>query len=70
MYAILYLSDTGEEREHNDTVHQSFIDFKKAYNPVRRKVLYSLHIEFWVPMELSRLLKECLNLILSGLTYT
>jgi hypothetical protein len=26
--------------EYNQTIHQHFIDFKKAYNSVRREVLY------------------------------
>jgi hypothetical protein len=36
--------------EYNETVHQLFIDLKKAYNSVRMKVLYNSLIEFWVPM--------------------
>jgi hypothetical protein len=30
--------------EYNKTVHQLFIDFKTAYNPMRREVLYNLCI--------------------------
>jgi hypothetical protein len=30
-----------KEREYNETVHQLFVDFKKAYNSVRRKVFYN-----------------------------
>jgi hypothetical protein len=47
--------------EYNDTVHQLFVDFKKAYDSVRREVLYSILIEFGVPMNLVRLIKMCLN---------
>jgi sorting nexin-29 len=47
--------------EYNETVHQPFIDFKKAYNSVRKKVLYNILIEFGVPMKLDRLTKMCLN---------
>jgi hypothetical protein len=41
--------------------HQLFIDFKKAYDSVRREVLYSILIEFGAPMKLIRLIKICLN---------
>jgi hypothetical protein len=47
--------------EYNETIHQLFIDFKKAYDSVRREVLYNILIEFEVPMELVRLIKMCLN---------
>jgi hypothetical protein len=42
-------------------VYQLFIDFRKAYESVRREVLYSVLIEFGVPMKLVRLIKMCLN---------
>jgi hypothetical protein len=42
-------------------VHQLFIDFKKAYDSVRREVLYNILIEFGVPMKLVRLIKMCLS---------
>jgi hypothetical protein len=47
--------------EYNETVHQLFIDFKKAYDSVRREVLTNIIIEFGVPMKLARLIKMCLN---------
>jgi hypothetical protein len=47
--------------EYNQTVHQLFIYFKKAYDSVRREVLYNILIKFGVPMELVRLNKICLN---------
>jgi hypothetical protein len=47
--------------EYNETVHQLFIDFKKAYDSVRRKVLYNIPIEFGVPMKLVGLIKMFLN---------
>jgi len=31
--------------EYNEAVHQLFIDFKKAYDSVRREVLYNILIE-------------------------
>jgi hypothetical protein len=47
--------------EYIETVHQLFIDFKEAYDSVRREVLYNILIEFGVPMKLVRLIKMCLN---------
>jgi hypothetical protein len=43
--------------EYNETVHQLFIDLKKAYDSVRREVLYNILIEFGVSMKLVRLIK-------------
>jgi hypothetical protein len=45
--------------EYNETAHQLFIDCKKAYDSVRREVLYSILIEFGIPMKLVRLIKMC-----------
>jgi hypothetical protein len=42
-------------------VHQLFIDFKKAYDLVKREVLYNILLEFCVPKKLVRLIKMCLN---------
>jgi hypothetical protein len=47
--------------EHNEVVHQLFIDFKKAYDSVRREALYSILIEFGIPKKLVRLIKMCLT---------
>jgi hypothetical protein len=38
-------------------VHQLFIDFKKAYDSVKREVLYSILLKFVVPQKQVRLLK-------------
>ena len=46
---------------YNEEVHQLFIDFRKAYDSVRREVLYNIHIECGIPMKLVRLIKMCLN---------
>jgi hypothetical protein len=43
--------------EYTEAVHQLFIDFKKAYDSVRREVLYNILIEFGIPMKLVRLIK-------------
>ncbi|KAJ4427400.1 hypothetical protein ANN_25021 [Periplaneta americana] len=47
--------------EYKDTVHQLFIDFKKAYDSVKREVLYDILIEFGIPKKLVRLIKMCLS---------
>jgi hypothetical protein len=47
--------------EYNEAVHQLFIDHKKAYDLIRTEVLYSIFIEFRVPMKRLRLIKMCLN---------
>jgi hypothetical protein len=49
--------------EYNETVHQLFPDFKKAYDSVGREVLYNILIEFGVSMKLLvvRHIKMCLN---------
>jgi hypothetical protein len=57
----LHSSDTGKKWKYIETVHQLFIDFKKAYDSVRREVLYNILIEFGIPMKLVRLIKMCLN---------
>jgi len=41
-------------------VYQLLIDFKKAYDAFRGKILYNL-FEFGVPMKLVRLIKMCLK---------
>jgi hypothetical protein len=42
-------------------VHQLFIDFKKAYDLVKREVLYNILLGFGIPKKLVRLIKMCLN---------
>jgi len=50
---------------YNEAVHQLFIDCKKAYDSVRREVLYNILIEFGISMKLVRLIKMCLTEIYS-----
>jgi len=47
--------------EYNEEVHQLFIDFKKAYDSVRREVLYKILLEFGIPRKLARLVKMSLT---------
>jgi hypothetical protein len=37
--------------EYEKTVHQLFVDFKKAHDSVRTEVLYNILIEFGVPID-------------------
>jgi hypothetical protein len=54
-------SSNKKEKNKNEAVHQLFIDFKKAYDSVRRKVLYNILNDFGIPMKLVRLIKVCPN---------
>jgi len=47
--------------EYYETVHKLFIDFKKAYDSVRREVWYNILVGFGIPMTLVTLIKMCLN---------
>jgi hypothetical protein len=50
---IFYIRQILEEKwEYNGTVHQLFIDFKKAYDSIN---------EFGIPKKLVRVIKMCLN---------
>jgi hypothetical protein len=54
-YKIVYICQLLEKKwEYSEMVHQLFIDFKEAYNSVRREVLCSVLIEFGEPMNLVR----------------
>jgi len=47
--------------DYNLEVHQLFIDFKEAYDSVRKEVLYKILIEFGIPRKLVRLIKMSLT---------
>jgi hypothetical protein len=47
--------------EYNGKVHHLFIDFKKAYDSIRREILYNNIIEFGILRKLVGLIKMCLN---------
>jgi hypothetical protein len=42
-------------------VYQLFVDFKRAYDSVKREVLYNILLKFGIPKKLVRLIKMCLN---------
>jgi hypothetical protein len=59
---IFYIQQILKKKwEYNGMVHQLFIDFKKAYDSVKREVLYNIMLEFGIPKKLVRLIKMCLN---------
>jgi hypothetical protein len=45
------------------------MDFKKAYDSVRREVLYNILTEFGIPRKLVGLIKMCLNETYSTVQY-
>jgi hypothetical protein len=47
--------------EYNETVLNLFIDFQEAHASVRKEVLYSILIEFGVPIKFIKLIKMYLN---------
>jgi hypothetical protein len=62
MDQIFYIWQILEKKwEYNGTVHQLFIDFKKAYDSIKREVLYNILLEFGIPKKLVTLIKICLN---------
>ena len=61
-----FIKYLGKKWEHNEAVHQLSIDFKKAYDSVRREVLYNILFEFGIPMKLVRLIQMCLTETCSG----
>jgi hypothetical protein len=59
---IFYVRPILEKKwEYNCIVYQLFIDFKKAYDSVRREVLYNILIEFGMSRKLVGLIQMCLN---------
>jgi sorting nexin-29 len=62
MDQILYIRQMLEKKcEYNGMVHQLFIDFKKAYDSIKREVLYNILLEFGIPKKIVRIIKICLS---------
>jgi hypothetical protein len=47
--------------EYNEAVRHLCVDFKKAYDSIRRDVLCNILIDFGIPLKLVRLIKVCLK---------
>jgi hypothetical protein len=59
---IFYIRQILEKKwEYNGTIDQVFTDIKKAYDSVRREVLYNILIEFGIPRKMAGLIKMFLN---------
>jgi hypothetical protein len=62
MDQIFYIHQIIEKKwEYSGIVHQLLIDFKKAYDSVKREVFYNILLEFCIPKKLVNLIKICLN---------
>jgi hypothetical protein len=63
---MFYIRQTLEKKwKFNGTVYQLFIEFKKAYQSVRREVLYNILIESEITRKVGWLIQMCLNEIYS-----
>jgi hypothetical protein len=58
---IRFSMSVNYRRKSGSTVHQLFIDFKKAYDSVWREVFYSIRSEFGIPRKLVVLIKMSLK---------
>ena len=52
------MSTWEKKWEYNEAVHQLFIDFKKAYDSVRREDLYNILSQFGIPHETGKVNKN------------
>jgi hypothetical protein len=59
---IFYVHQIPERKwEYNGIVHQLFIDYKKAYDSVKKETLYNILIKFGICRKLAGLINICLN---------
>jgi hypothetical protein len=58
-YHIFCICQTLERKKwkYNEVEYQPLIDFKKAYDSVRREVSYNILIDFGIPLKPVRLIK-------------
>jgi hypothetical protein len=61
MFILCIRQTLKKKTEYNETVHQLFIDFKRAYDLVKRLALYNILIVAGALMKLIRMIKMCLN---------
>jgi DNA-binding ferritin-like protein (Dps family) len=59
MDQISYIRQILEKKweDYNGRVLQLFIDFKEAYDSIKREVLHNILVEFCIPKKLIRLTK-------------
>jgi hypothetical protein len=60
MMIIIIMQIVEKKWEYNEEARQLFVDYKKAYDSVRREVLCNILIEFGIPLTLVKLIKICL----------
>jgi hypothetical protein len=59
---IFYIHHILEKKwKYNGTIHQLFIDFKKAYDSFRREALHNILTESGIPRKLAGIIIMCLN---------
>ena len=61
MYTPFTESSSKLPQEYNETVHKILVDFKKAYDSIRKEVLYNILTELCVPMKQVMLIELCRN---------
>ena len=60
-HAFCFIQILEKKWGYNEAVHQTFVDFKKTYDSVRREVLYLILSQFGIPWKQVRWIKMCLN---------
>jgi hypothetical protein len=64
-YHIFYICPIFKKKwKHNETMHQLFTDFKKAYDSVGREVLYGINIELGIS---TKTVLQLIKVLLKGI---